>query len=224
MIVLMGKSSSGKDRILNELIKKHEYKNLTIIDAAVLKEVSLTLAPVSDDYYLEMQRHKTDKPNADTEVYQMQEAIIPHLAELSKKTGVKLIASNDVHFVEEEHGEAHDRLICLSTGKKVSDENRMHYTKQEWLKSPQEMAAIFPDFPEALSNTLEIADKVETYSIDSGPLMPKFEIPESFGTEEEYRKKFTEEDLFNEFTRDEKGNVVLSKDAAKVLQKSIFCW
>ncbi len=167
-----------------------------------------------DDYYLEMQRHKTDKPNADTEVYQMQEAIIPHLAELSKKTGVKLIASNDVHFVEEEHGEAHDRLICLSTGKKVSDENRMHYTKQEWLKSPQEMAAIFPDFPEALSNTLEIADKVETYSIDSGPLMPKFEIPESFGTEEEYRKKFTEEDLFNEFTRDEKGNVVLSKEEA----------
>lgn len=168
-----------------------------------------------EDYYLEMQRHKTDKPNADTEVYRMQEEIIPHLAELSKKTGVKLVATNDVHFVEEDHGEAHDRLICLSTGKKISDENRMHYTKQEWLKSPEEMAVIFSDYPEALSNTLEIADKVEFYSIDSGPLMPKFEIPESFGTEEGYRAKFSEEDLFNEFTQDEKGNVVLSREEAE---------
>ena len=127
---------------------------------------------------------------------------------------MKLIATNDVHLVEEEHGEAHDRLICLSTGKMVKDENRMHYTKQEWLKTPEEMLEIFSDIPEALSNTLEIAEKVELYSIDSGPLMPKFDIPETFGTEEGYREKFTEEDLFNEFTQDEKGNVVLSKEEA----------
>lgn len=168
-----------------------------------------------DDYYIELQRHQTDKPNAETETFVRQQEVIPHLVELARKVGVKLIASNDVHFVEEEHSEAHDRLICLSTGRDVTDPNRMHYTKQEWLKTPEEMAAIFPDYPEALANTLEIADKVETYSIESGPIMPMFDIPEDFGTTESYRQKFTEEDLFNEFTRDEHGNVVLSQEDAE---------
>ena len=90
----------------------------------------------------------------------------------------------------------------------------MRYTKQEWMKTTAEMNTIFSDIPEALSNTLEIADKVEFYSIDHGPIMPTFAIPEDFGTEEGYRQKFTEQDLFDEFTRDENGNVVLSEEAA----------
>ena len=173
-----------------------------------------------DDYYLEMQRHKTDKPNAATDTFEKQEQVNKVLIEFSKKHNIKLIATNDVHFVEEDHGEAHDRLICLSTGKDFDDPFRMHYTKQEWLKTPEEMEAIFSDIPDALSNTVEIAEKVEVYDIDSGPIMPKFEIPESFGTEEEYRKKFTEKDLFDEFTQDENGNVVLSQeDAEKKIKK-----
>ena len=168
-----------------------------------------------DDYYIELQRHMTDKPNADTTVYERQQQVIPHLVELARRTGTKLIATNDVHFVKEEHGEAHDRLICLSTGKYVSDTDRMHYTKQEWLKSPDEMAAIFADYPEAIANTQEVVDKVETYSIESGPIMPMYEIPEDFGTEEQYRQKYTEEDLFNEFTRNEKGEVVMSREDAE---------
>ena len=96
-----------------------------------------------------------------------------------------------MHFSREEDAEAHDRMICMSTNKKFQ-EPRMHYTKQEWLKSPQEMAKVFADIPEALSNTLEIYDKVEFYSIDHGPIMPTFEIPEEFGTEDEYRRKFTD--------------------------------
>lgn len=168
-----------------------------------------------DDYYLEIQRHKTDKFNADTQVYERQKQVNPIILELAKKTNTKVIATNDVHFVEEEHGEAHDRLICLSTGKDIDDPNRMHYTKQEWLKTPEEMETIFADVPEALTNTLEIADKVETYSIESGPIMPMFDIPEEFGTEAQYHEKFTDEDLFNEFTRDEHGNVVLSQSDAE---------
>lgn len=171
-----------------------------------------------DDYYLEIMRHKTDKPNGNKETFIRQEQINPLILKLSKETGVKVIATNDAHFVEEEHGEAHERLICVSTGKVMTDpkykEERLAYTKQEWLKSPEEMEAIFGDIPEALTNTLEIADKVEEYSIESSPIMPKFEIPATFGTEEEYRKKFTEQDLFDEFTRDEKGNVVISKEEA----------
>ena len=169
-----------------------------------------------DDFYIEIQRHQTDKPDADTEVFEQQQLVLPHLVALARKLGIKIIASNDVHFVEESHAEAHDRLICLSTGKKMN-EPRMHYTKQEWLKSPLEMQVIFPDYPEAISNTLEIANKVEVYSIESGPLMPRFEIPTTFGTEEEYHQKFTEDDLFEEFTRNEKGEVVLS-DAEAVLK------
>ncbi|MBO7073899.1 MAG: DNA polymerase III subunit alpha [Bacteroidales bacterium] len=168
-----------------------------------------------EDYYLELQRHKTDKPGGDQEVYARQVEVNKVILELAKKTNTKVICTNDAHFVEEEHGEAHDRLICLSTGKDLDDPTRMHYTKQEWLKTPEEMYKIFSDIPEALANTMEIADKVETYSINSDPIMPEFDIPKEFGTVEEYKKKFTEEDLFNEFTRNEKGEVVMSQEAAE---------
>ena len=168
-----------------------------------------------DDFYLEMQRHKTDKPNAAYDTYPRQQLVNGHLVEFAKKYNIKLIATNDVHFVEEEHGEAHDRLICLSTGKDFDDPTRLHYTKQEWLKSPDEMAAIFADMPEVLENTREIADKVENYSIDSDPIMPRFDIPASFGTEEEYRSRITEQELFDEFTRNDKGEVVLDQKAAE---------
>ena len=165
-----------------------------------------------DDFYLEMQRHKATIPRANHEAYPLQVNVNNHLIELSKKFDVKLICTNDVHFVEETHAEAHDRLICLSTGRDLDDPNRMLYTKQEWMKTQQEMNEIFADVPEAIQNTQEILDKVEFYSIDHAPIMPTFEIPEDFGTEESYRAKFSEEDLFNEFTQNEHGEVVLSRE------------
>ena len=168
-----------------------------------------------EDYYIEIQRHQTDKPGGDQSTYQHQKVVNPVLIDLAHKHGVKVICSNDAHFVEEEHAGAHDRLICLSTNHYVDDIDRLHYTKQEWLKTPEQMAAIFSDVPEALENTQEIVDKVEIYDIDSDPIMPKFPIPESFGTEEEYRQKFTEQQLFDEFTRNEHGEVVLSQEEAE---------
>lgn len=132
---------------------------------------------------------------------------------MGKKHGIKVVATNDVHFANEDDAEAHDRLICVSMQKKFS-EPRLHYTKQEWLKTTEEMNDIFADLPEALESTNEILDKIEFYSIDHGPIMPNFEIPSEFGTEEEYRSRLTEQDLFDEFTRDENGNVVLSQEEA----------
>ena len=167
-----------------------------------------------EDYYLELQRHKATVPRANHEAYPLQVNVNSHLIEYSKKYNVKLICSNDVHFVEEAHAEAHDRLICLSTGKDLDDPKRMLYTKQEWMKTREEMNELFADVPEALSNTLEILDKVEYYSIDHAPIMPTFAIPEEFGTEEGYRQKYTEKELFDEYTQEENGNVVLSEDAA----------
>ncbi|MCL1934687.1 MAG: DNA polymerase III subunit alpha [Candidatus Azobacteroides sp.] len=157
-----------------------------------------------DDFYLELHRHKTDKEGGDRTVYEKQVEVNAVLLDLAKKTNTKYIAANDVHFLDEEHADAHDRLICLNTGKDLNDPNRMRYTKQEWLKTQKEMEAIFSDVPEALANTLEIADKVEFYSIDSDAIMPPFPIPETFSTEEEYRKKYSEETLRDEFDKEDK--------------------
>ena len=170
-----------------------------------------------DDYYLELQRHEVKDPSirANRETFPQQQAVNAELLRIARKLNVKYICSNDTHFVDEENAEAHDRLICLSTGRDLDDPNRMLYTKQEWLKTREEMNEVFADLPEALSTTCEILDKVTTYSIDHGPIMPNFSIPEEFGTEEEYRRRYTEEDLFNEFTRDENGNEVLSREDAE---------
>ena len=168
-----------------------------------------------DDFYLELQRHKATVPRANHEAYKLQQIANEKLIEYSKKFNVKLVCTNDVHFVDEENAEAHDRLICLSTGKDLDDPNRMLYSKQEWMKTRAEMNEVFADVPEALSNTVDICDQVEFYSIDHAPIMPTFAIPEDFGTEEGYRKKYTEKDLFDEFTQDENGNVVMSEEAAK---------
>ena len=149
-----------------------------------------------EDYYIELQRHETQKPNADVEVYERQKQVNPVLIELARKYDIKLIATNDAHFVNEEDAEAHDRLICLSTNHYVNDVNRMHYTKQEWLKTPEEMAEIFADIPEALENTQEIVDKVEIYDIDHDAIMPKFDIPESFGKEEDYPNRLAFESAY----------------------------
>lgn len=169
---------------------------------------------MGDDYYIELQRHVLP-PGADLDTYERQKAIEPELIRIARKFNIKLIATNDSHFVNAEDAEAHDHLICISTKANLSDEKRMHYTKQEWFKTTEEMSELFADIPEAIENTLEIVRKVEHYSIDHEPIMPNFAIPEEFGTEEEYRQRLTEEDLFNEFTRDEHGNVVLSQEEAE---------
>ncbi len=170
-----------------------------------------------DDYYLELQRHEVTDPTlrANREVFPLQQKVNQVLQDFSKEYGIKLICTNDCHFEDKETAEAHDHLLCLSTGKDLDDPSRMVYTKQEWFKTREEMNVVFSDIPEALRNTTEILDKVEFYSIDHGPIMPCFPIPESFGTEEQWRKKFTEEELFHEFTSDENGENPMPADKAK---------
>ena len=175
-----------------------------------------------DDYYLELQRHEVKDPNivANRETFPLQQKANKVLIELAREYGVKLVCSNDCHFEDKDTAEAHDHLLCISTGKDLDDPNRLRYTKQEWFKTRQEMNDIFSDIPEALSNTCEILDKVEIYSIDHGPIMPFFPIPESFGTEEEWRTKFSEEDLYKEFTTDENGGHPLSpEEGQKVIDR-----
>ena len=170
-----------------------------------------------DDYYLELQRHEVKDPNqrANRETFPLQQRANKEILKLAKEYGIKVVCTNDCHFVDQENAEAHDHLLCLSTGKELNDPTRMLYSKQEWFKTREEMNEIFADVPEALSNTLEILDKVETYSIDHSPIMPFFPIPEEFGTEEETRKRISPEELFREFTTDENGNEIMSHEEAE---------
>ena len=170
-----------------------------------------------DDYYLELQRHEVKDPNqrANRETFPLQQRANKELIKLAKEYGIKVVCTNDCHFVDQENAEAHDHLLCLSTGKELNDPTRMLYSKQEWFKTREEMNEIFADVPEALSNTLEILDKVETYSIDHSPIMPFFPIPEEFGTEEETRKRISPEELFREFTTDENGKGIMSHEEAE---------
>lgn len=175
-----------------------------------------------DDFYLEIQRHKTTRPDADQTTYPKQQRANEETLKLSKKFNVKVIATNDAHFVDEEDADAHDRLICLSMAKDFDDPDRMRYTKQEWLKTMAEMNQVFADIPEALSNTLEIADKVEIYSINNPALMPFYPIDPSFGTEEEYKTRFTEEQLIEKIGETAYNRVGGYDKAIRILLESDY--
>jgi len=190
-----------------ELHKKLELKGYeSARDAAIwYKKI------FGEDYYIELQRLETHAQDADQNVYEKQYAQNPSLIQIARELNIKLIATNDVHFIEKDHAETHDRLICVNTQTTIDTENRLRYTKQEWLKTKAEMEAIFSDIPEALENTQEIVDKVEFYSLNSDPIMPRFDIPADFGTEEEYREKYSHEELQAEFEADEEGKGRIEK-------------
>ena len=157
------------------------------------------------DFFLELQRHPSGDPKKDEDVYDNEQIANGILLELADKHNVKVIATNDVHFINAEDAEAHDRLICLNTGKDLDDPDRMQYTWQEYFKTPDEMAELFVDIPEAITNTREIAEKVEDYELDREPLMPYFPLPEGFDNEDDYLRHLTYEgakDRYGEVTEE----------------------
>ncbi len=201
-----------KPRIDFELLEKHSEGIIVstaclagALPRAVIKEdideaeqfIKKYKALFGDDFYLEMQRHKTGVPEKDERTLRLQEIVNREIVNLSKKFNVKYIATNDVHFINKEDAEAHDILIALSTGKDLDDPTRMQYSGEEFLKTPEEMADLFSDFPEALENTQEIADKIEEYDLDRKPVMPKFLLPKQFSTEADYLRHITYEGAKN---------------------------
>ena len=152
-----------------------------------------------EDFYLELQRHPSELPELRMEVYDRQVVVNEKILELARTYGVKVVATNDVHFTDAADADAHDLLICLNTGKDLDDPNRMRYTKQEWFKTTREMNELFSDLPESLANTGEIVKKVSLYELDEDPIMPVFPIPAEFGDEADFKEKFSEESLLEEF-------------------------
>ncbi|HCC70374.1 MAG TPA: DNA polymerase III subunit alpha, partial [Bacteroidales bacterium] len=190
-----------KPRIDKDLLKKYNEGIIATsaciageIPTAILnnnfdtaEEVALEYREIfGDDFYLEIQRHKTGDPVFDNDTFAKQNTVIEAYRELSAKTGIRVVASNDVHFLKAEDAEAHDRLICLNTGKELDDPDRLRYTKQEYFKTEEEMREIFSDYPEAVDNTMAVADKVENYELNHEPIMPEFPIPDEFTDKDEY--------------------------------------
>ena len=206
-----------KPRIDKELLKKHS-EGLVVSSSCLGGEIPNLLMNnnlkgaeeavqwykniFGDDYYLELQRHPAKSQREREDVYDWQVKVNKQIVPLAKKYGVKIIATNDVHFTNEEDADAHDLLICLNTGKDIDDPSRMRYTKQEWFKTQKEMNELFGDIPEALINTAEIVEKIEDFKLDSSPIMPVFPIPETIGTEEGFREKYPEAALREEFGDD----------------------
>ncbi len=210
----------GKPRVSHEIIEKY-HEGLICCSACLAGEIPKDIVAgdmnaarkavewhkkvFGEDYYLEVMLHKTEVPGLSLEVWEQQKISNEGIFTLAKEMGVKVVATNDVHFVDKEDGPAHDHLICLNTGKKIFEEPRLHYTQQEYLKSEEEMAALFPDHPEVLENTLEIAGKVEVYSIDRDHVLPKYEIDPSFLADiETYLEQY--KDIIEAGKNDKKGN------------------
>ena len=140
-------------------------------------------AQFGEDYYVELQDHGHPE----------QKTVNPVLIKLAKKHDVQIIATNDVHYLKKEDAEAQDILICLQTGKDFNDTNRMKFSGNEYFKSPDEMAELFSHIPEALENTLKLAEKVEEYKLDRKILLPEFDLPEGFDDQDIYLRHLTYE-------------------------------
>ncbi len=231
----------GKPRIDHALLEKY-HEGLICSSACIAGEIAQAIDSsdpaaaektarwykdvFGDDYYLEVMLHrstKTEIPGVAIDdhrrLYARQVEVVKGVTALGAKLGIPVIATNDVHFLDAEDDPSHDILLCLSTQKKISDDSRMIYTGQEWFKDGDAMAALFPDHPEFLANTVALAEKVESYELDSPPIMPKFPIPASFGTEEDYAKKYDEAALREQFnTADKPDNFTRLGGYDKVLR------
>ena len=193
-------------------------------DEALDKAIKWHKRVFGDDYYLEVMLHKTKVPGLSLEVYERQKEYCARIFEIAGKYGVKVVATNDVHFVNEEDGPAHDRLICLTTNASLNDPKRLRYTQQEFLKSEEQMAELFPDHPEALANTLEVLDKIENYNINRGHVLPKFQIdPEFLRDIDEHLAKYADiiENGRYEIEKDHDGNVVSKTDRGEEFCRSV---
>ena len=184
-----------KPRVSHEIVEKYS-EGLVCCSACIAGEIPRAIIAgdmkgaeeavmwhkkvFGDDFYLEVQQHKTEIPGQSQEVYEHQIVANEGIFQLAEKTGTKVVATNDVHFVRKEDGPAHDRLICLTTNTFVDEPDRMRYTQQEYLKTEEEMLDMFYKHPETLANTLEVADKIQSYKVDKDPILPKFDLPEEF--------------------------------------------
>jgi DNA polymerase III subunit alpha len=175
--------------IASEIAEEILRDNPSAADEALKSYIDI----FGEDFYLEIQRHETNDPSADRSAFALQQKVIAHYRELAARHSVKIIATNDVHFINEEDADAHDVLICINTASDYDDPTRLRYSKQEYLKSEEEMRAIFSDIPEAVDNVSEVIGKIESYTLEHDPIMPEYQLPDGFTDKDEYLRFLTYE-------------------------------
>ncbi|MFO7850643.1 MAG: DNA polymerase III subunit alpha [Spirochaetia bacterium] len=143
------------------------------------------------NFYLELQDHGIPE----------QKTVNKTLKEIAGRTSIPLIATNDIHYIHREDAKAQDALICIGTNKKLHEEKRLKFeSDQFYLKSREEMEAVFSDTPEALRNTVKLAEKCKLEIELPGPQLPHYEIPDNFTSLEEYLESITMEGLAQRYT------------------------
>ncbi|MCL2873434.1 MAG: DNA polymerase III subunit alpha [Defluviitaleaceae bacterium] len=190
-----------KPRVDIELLRKHS-KGIIALSACLAGPVAKPLLDVSyaralemavtydeifgrGNFYLELQDHGMSE----------QKTINPQLIQISKETGIPLVCANDSHYVYSTDAQAHDVLLCIQTAKTINDTDRMKFSGDSfYLKSPEEMYELFPDVPEALENTVKIAERCNVEIVFNEYKMPRYSVPEGY-TALEYFEKLCREGL-----------------------------
>ncbi|RKX74444.1 MAG: DNA polymerase III subunit alpha, partial [Spirochaetes bacterium] len=191
-----------KPRIDDELLEKH-HEGLIASTACMAGEIPRALQAGDfekakskalfyrdlfgeGNFYLEVMNHGIPE----------EKTIRKGMRRLHEETGIPIIATNDIHFLEKEHANAHDIFICISTGKKQTDTKRLKTENPEfYFKTEEEMRSVFPDFPDAIENTVKLAEKCNLTIPQPGPQLPHYEIPEQFASPESYLQHLTYEGL-----------------------------
>lgn len=207
---------AGYPRIDKEVLLKYK-KGLIATTGGISSEISDLLLNMGEnqaeeaflwwknnfgeDFYIQINRHGLEEENRVNKV----------LINYATKYGVKMVAAQDVFYVEKEDADLQDSLICIrdneyqSTPKGYGRDKRFGFPNDEYyFKTQEEMARQFSDIPEAISNIQEVVDKIEEYSLQRDAMMPEFPIPEEFGTIDQYKEKYTEEELLADFEHFEK--------------------
>lgn len=143
-----------------------------------------------DDYYLELQNNGIKE----------QVLVNQKLVEISRKLDIPIVATNDSHYLKKEDAYNHEVLLCIQTGKKITDEDRMRFETDElYIKSPEEMADYFSNLPEAIENTVKIADKCNVEFEFGHTILPNYDVPKGFDTHYDYLRKLCEDGIKNRY-------------------------
>ena len=194
-----------KPRIDKEILEKY-HENLVCCSACLAGEVSQAILNnnmeeakkvalwfknlFKDDYYLEIQNNGVKE----------QVLVNQKLIELSKELDIPLVATNDAHYSRREDAYNHEVLLCIQTGKKMSDEDRMRFDTDElYIKSPKEMSDYFSNVPEAIENTVKIAEKCNVEFEFGHTILPNYDVPEGFETHYDYLEHLTKEGLLKRY-------------------------
>ena len=207
-----------KPRIDKEILEKY-HENLICCSACLAGEVNQAILKndmeeaervalwyknlFGEDYYLEVQNNGVKE----------QVLVNQKLVELSRKLNIPLVATNDAHYLKKEDAYNHEVLLCIQTGKRMTDEDRMRFETDElYVKSPEEMIEYFSGIPDAIENTVKIAEKCNVEFEFGHTILPNYDVPEGFETHYDYLKKLTDDGMIKRYGEEIPEDIIQRKE------------